>query len=334
LSTIGKGQFASVFRVRNKIDQCLYAVKKTTRVSRGFQESQLREVLALASIGIEAEACRNIVRYFSSWLEDGRLHIQTELCECSLRDRLAERWRSQVCDPRFSEDTLIEVLRDVSSGLAVLHARNFVHLDIKPDNILISRGPQGCYKIADLGLVAAAIAIGCDDISEGDCRYLAREVLRGDLSSLPKADVFALGLVVYELATNPKTLPCNGDEWQLLRTGRLDTALLPPLSEPFLALLHAMVHPMPSSRPSCEEVFSHPSLAELDELEVLEEAIRQRTLEAERNRQLAEEYRAEILSLKRQETSQQPFAAGRPVAQPRIPQGSLPGHFEIQSQTN
>jgi serine/threonine protein kinase len=220
------------------------------------------------------------------------------------------------------EDDLVQVLLDVSSGLAVLHARNFVHLDIKPDNILVSRGPQGCYKIADLGLAAAAMGSGCDDISEGDCRYLAKEVLRGDLTGLPKADVFSLGLVSYELATNPKPLPCNGDEWHVLRTGCFDVTLMPPLREPLLALLHRMVHPTPAERPSCEELSRHPSVAPVDGLEALQEEMRQRTLEAMRNKQLADEYWAELLSMKRQELlngglpPQQPVAAGRPVASP------------------
>lgn len=324
LAPIGRGSFSTVFRARNKIDRCLYAVKKTTRISRGLQEWQLREVFALASLGIEAEACRNIVRYFSSWLEDGRLHIQTELCECSLRDRLAERQRTCASDPRFTQDAMIEVLRDVSSGLAVLHARNFVHLDIKPDNILVSRGQRGCYKIADLGLAAAAIGSGCDDISEGDCRYLAKEVLRGDLSCLPKADVFALGLVIYELATNPKTLPLQGDEWQVLRTGCLDTSIMTPVSETLLILVRSMVNAIPASRPSCEEVSRHPDVVPQDDLQALQEEMRRRTLEAERNRQLANEYWAELLSLRRQELLStcpplQPIAGGRPVASPAIP---------------
>ena len=63
------------------------------------------------------------------------------------------------------------------------HSLQIVHLDIKPDNILVGRH-QGCYKIADLGLAAAAMGTGCDDITEGDCRYLAKEVLRGELRNL------------------------------------------------------------------------------------------------------------------------------------------------------
>lgn len=332
VTSIGKGQFSTVFRARNKIDRCMYAVKRTQEFSRSLQEWQLREVFALAAVGIEADACRNIVRYFSSWLEDGKLHIQTELCECSLRDRLAERCRrGTVSDPRFQEKDLILVLRDVSCGLAVLHARNFVHLDIKPDNILVSRGAEGCYKIADLGLAVAAMGSGCDDISEGDCRYLAKEVLKGDLSGLPKADVFSLGLVLYELAINPKPLPCNGDEWHELRTGRLDVSLVPILTEPLLTLLHRMVHALPAERPTCEEISRHPSVAPIDGLLALQEEMRRRTLEAERNKQLADEYWAELLSMKRQELlsggANQPSVGGRPVASPVGPTPPVLGRY-------
>merc|ERR1719486_1645792 len=125
-------------------------------------------------------------------------------------------------------------------GLSVLHTKNLVHLDVKPENVLVKQVlatpsrpgmSSKIHKIADLGLATAAIGSGCDEISEGDSRYLAREVLRGDFANLTKADVFSLGLLCYELATNPKELPCNGDEWHRLREGIIEEHLvsqLPP----------------------------------------------------------------------------------------------------------
>eukprot|EP00747_Dinoflagellata_sp_TGD_P207723 gnl/TRDRNA2_/TRDRNA2_81261_c0_seq1.p1 gnl/TRDRNA2_/TRDRNA2_81261_c0~~gnl/TRDRNA2_/TRDRNA2_81261_c0_seq1.p1 ORF type:complete len:529 (-),score=85.37 gnl/TRDRNA2_/TRDRNA2_81261_c0_seq1:44-1630(-) len=316
VTVIGKGQFSTVFRAKNQIDQCVYAVKKTQQIARGQRQTQLREVFALASVSIEAMACPNMVRYFSSWLEDGRLHIQTELCECSLRDRLIQRRREEPSDPRFGQKDVVQVLSQVSSGLQVLHSHSFVHMDIKPDNILISRGSAGCYKIADLGLAAAAMGCGCDDICEGDCRYLAKEVLRGDLSNLPKADVFSLGLVCYEIAINPKPLPANGDGWQQIRAGQLDTEVLAPLGESLVALLHQMVASTSTDRPSCEDILRHPSVAPDDGLQALHEEVRQRTFEAERNRKLADEYWQEMMSMKRQELLMGGHAGGTSSASP------------------
>mmetsp|Transcript_31908 Transcript_31908/g.80924 ORF Transcript_31908/g.80924 Transcript_31908/m.80924 type:complete len:577 (-) Transcript_31908:75-1805(-) len=304
ITVIGKGQFSTVLRARNCIDRCIYAVKKTTQISRGgLRRIQLREVFALANVSMEAEGCPNIVRYFSSWFEDGRLHIQTELCECSLRDRLVERGREDPSAARFGPKEVVKVLRDVANGLDVLHGCNFVHLDIKPDNILVSRCARenGCYKIADLGLAVAAMGSGCDDISEGDCRYLAKEVLRGDLSDLPKADVFALGLVCYEVATSPAALPCNGEEWHLLRDGCLDVAGLSHLGGPLLELLKLMVHPSPKDRPAAKDISAHTSVAPEDGLQALHEKLNQQLAEAEQTRKLADSYWQELLHFKRQE---------------------------------
>lgn len=302
VQAIGKGQFSTVYRVRNSVDQCLYAVKKTTQITRGLRQTQLKEVFALANVSMEAEGCPHVVRYYSSWLEDGRLHIQTELCECSLRDRLVTRKSEQPSDPRFKEAEILEVLRHVATGLKVLHDLGFVHLDIKPDNILLSRGDRAVYKIADLGLAAAAMGSGCDDISEGDCRYLAKEVLRGQLSDLPKADVFSLGLVLYELGINPKALPCNGPHWQQLREGRLEVELLSALAEQVLSLIQQMVHAKPEQRPRCEALLQHQSVVPKDSKQaLLQEENRLCKAEAARNRQLADEYWHEMLQMKRQE---------------------------------
>jgi len=294
MKAIGSGQFSTVYRARHQVDRCLYAVKRTKPIPQGHLQRELREAVALAQV-----ACPHVVRYFSSWIEDGCLHIQTELCEGgSLRDRLAARQRTCPADPRFLPGQLAEVMHHVASGLAVLHGRGFAHLDIKPDNILVARE---CYKIADLGLATAACASGCDDICEGDCRYLAFEVLQGNLSNLPKADIFALGLVCYELATNPKELPYNGEEWQSLRAGHLNVSLMPPLPEGMLALLLKMVGRAASERPPAEDIMTHECVAPPDGIQMMREKTQQAQQEAERSRKLADVYWQEMVSMKKNE---------------------------------
>jgi Serine/threonine protein kinase len=61
------------------------------------------------------------------------------------------------------------------------------------------------YKIADLGLSRIAHRSNGEDINEGDCRYLAPEVLNdfpeNQLPDLTKADIFSFGATIYELMT-------------------------------------------------------------------------------------------------------------------------------------
>lgn len=103
-------------------------------------------------------------------------------------------------------------MRDVCLGLDELHSKGIVHLDIKPENILESFG--GKFKLGDLGMARLHSKIVEEhDIPEGDCRYLAKELLNDDPSipipNLTKADIFALGITAYELIEG-KQLEKNG----------------------------------------------------------------------------------------------------------------------------
>jgi len=302
ITAVGKGQFSTVYKARNRIDQHWYAVKEPLQQGRGSDaHASLREVFVLAKIAAGSTS-EHLVDYFASWEEDGLLYIQLELCAGSLRARLHERVECpQLLDPRFAESDLVILTRQVSRGLARLHELGFAHLDVKPDNILTKEASQATgevnYKVADLGHVTAAEAAGgFVDTTEGDRRYVAKELLRGANVDLPKADVFSLGLVCYEAATNPTELPCGGDAWHSLREGQFDETLLPPLSEPMLGLLRRMVG-APQQRPTCAEIAQQNLIAEAtDEVQALRLALQEAQKAAEQNLLLAEKY----LALERQ----------------------------------
>jgi len=152
---------------------------------------------------------------------------------------------------------LLLLLRHIAAGLKELHAHGYAHLDVKPDNILTTRDGEPShevYKLADLGLVTAIDGAKGHDVEEGDARYVAQELLNRRSTDLPKTDVFSAGLVIYEAATNPKSLPLNGDEWQELRHGRLDTTKLLDLSPDLLELLFRMVSGDQTKRPTSAEL--------------------------------------------------------------------------------
>lgn len=269
LELIGSGQFGSVFKCINRLDGCVYAVKKSRKPVAGsaFEKSALNEVYAHAVLGKH----QHVVRYYSAWAEDNHMIIQNEYCNGgSLADRLQEGPLSSV--------ELRQLLMHVAEGLRYIHSEALVHLDIKPGNIFISKEKkihftnydsaddgfedldetsyeeELTYKIGDLGHVTS---LNNPQVEEGDCRYLSNEILQEEYSHLTKADIFALGLTVIE-SVGCGPLPKNGDEWHKLRNGQVPK--LPQIGREMINLVSLMIHPDVMMRPTASQILQHPAL--------------------------------------------------------------------------
>lgn len=98
-------------------------------------------------------------------------------------------------------------------GIKEIHEAGFMHLDLKPANVLITH--EGILKIGDFGLATEwPAAKGIDH--EGDREYIGPEIMKGIFDK--PADIFSLGLIALEMAGNVQ-LPENGPIWMALRRG-------------------------------------------------------------------------------------------------------------------
>ncbi|KAL9697385.1 hypothetical protein quinque_000826 [Culex quinquefasciatus] len=249
IAKVGEGSFGEVFKVKSKVDGCLYAVKKSKEFFRGehYRQERLEEVRRYEQFS-EHENC---VKLIQAWEQEDRLYMQMELCKGSLEDYVREQ--------RFiPEDRIWSILLDLLLGLKSLHDRQLIHLDIKLDNILIT-DDEVC-KLADFGLVFDLTNRNLHQATEGDSRYIAPELMEGRYTKA--VDIFSLGIAVLELSCNLE-LPSNGPLWQRLRSGSLPPELLCRLSQELQDVIRWMMSPVPESRPSVDTLLRFPRIADL-----------------------------------------------------------------------
>lgn len=147
----------------------------------------------------------NIARVYDyRELQGGTLMMVMELVDgISLKAIFDDSRKTQLT---LSTPLAIYIVREIARGLAYAHAAvdadsrplNIVHRDVSPHNVLL--GQDGVVKLADFGLANADLG----DVRTGEGRmggkfaYLSPEVLDGSAST-PRADVFALGIVLWEI---------------------------------------------------------------------------------------------------------------------------------------
>ena len=96
---------------------------------------------------------------------------------------------------RFPEDKAADIARQLCAGLAAAHERGVIHRDLKPANVMLDGA--GRVRVMDFGLAAIGRV---EDIRAGTPAYMAPEQLLGR-EVTARSDIFALGLVLYELFT-------------------------------------------------------------------------------------------------------------------------------------
>ena len=104
-------------------------------------------------------------------------------------------------DPHPDVATVRRILREVADALAYAHAHGVVHRDVKPDNILIERA-TGHARVTDFGIARAAEADGrltVTGIAVGTPAYMSPEQAMGERDIDGRADLYALGVVGYQL---------------------------------------------------------------------------------------------------------------------------------------
>ena len=198
IRAIGRGGFGQVWLARNRATGLLRAVKVISRSSVGAVDPAGREVVSITRL----EAIRH--RHHPNLLDiqhvgqtDDYVFFVTDLADnvseqggSFADDYVPATLEGRLRSGALSADECVECARQLLEGLASLHEAGMVHRDVKPANCLFV---DGTLKLADFGLLTEADShtsrIGTQAYMPPDGRMDAR------------ADVYAAGLVIYEMIT-------------------------------------------------------------------------------------------------------------------------------------
>src|SRR5262249_57550150 len=122
-----------------------------------------------------------------------------------------------------AEDRARAAGRERCRAPAAVHERGLLHRDLKPQNVMLDG--RGRVRLTDFGLAAAAADLSASEARSGTPLYQAPEQLAG-LELSARSDLFALGLVLYELFTGKKPFPVDP------RATTPPTPSPPPLAPP------------------------------------------------------------------------------------------------------
>ncbi|MBM4358358.1 MAG: serine/threonine protein kinase [Deltaproteobacteria bacterium] len=242
---LGDGGMGTVYRVEDELLDEVVALKVVAEaVEHGTDGDDI-----LAAQRREVSMARrvthpNVARVFDLGTDDGRLYITMEYVPgTSLRQRIKSA--------QVPIDEVVAIGLQVASALVAAHDAGVLHLDLKPDNVLVIDGAIPRAVLIDFGI---ARAFGAHALGVGTPDYMSPEQLE-DKPLGGAVDIYALGLLLYELASGER--PFGGSSAMERVAGRLfHTA--PPLPRPdepaLVALVAACLARKPEDRPDARSV--------------------------------------------------------------------------------
>jgi len=308
---LGRGGKGVVLLVRHEIDGCQLGHFACKRVPVGDDHTWLEKVLVEVEL-LAKLSHPNLVSYRHVWLEDVQLNTFGPSVACAFilqqycnsgdlhryvlgdqpKEPTKEELKAQMrrrskggqaerpqglfaSQRRLPFEEIYSLFKDITSGLAYLHAANYIHRDLKPSNCLLHReGKHLVCLISDFGEVQPENAVRKSTGSTGTISYCAPEVLRRDATGryenfTTKSDIFSLGMILYfmcfgrlpyksansvqEELEDVDELRAEITHWKGFQDERRER---PDLPAKLYQLLKKLLALNPTERPSASEVLS------------------------------------------------------------------------------
>ncbi|HUQ95721.1 MAG TPA: protein kinase [Bryobacteraceae bacterium] len=215
---LGAGGMGAVYKVRNVISDRAEAMKVLLPDLQGdadLADRFLREIKVQASL-----AHPNIAHLHTALRHGNQLLMLMEYVEGVSVEKMIEGGRMPL-------EQALDYTMQVLQALGYAHARGVVHRDIKPANIMVT--PDGIVKLMDFGIakMRADKRLTQTGRTVGSLFYMSPEQIRGDKELDPRADLYSLGVTLYEITTGKR--PFEGTSDFSIMAAHLQQAPVPPV---------------------------------------------------------------------------------------------------------
>ncbi len=211
LGLVGKGGMGEVYKAED--------IKLSQTVALKFLPDDFqKDSAALERFHAEVRNARqvahvNVCKVFDIGEIDGKHFLSMEFIDGDDLSSLLRRVG------RLSSERAIEIARQLCVGLSAIHNAGILHRDFKPANVIIDS--KGKARITDFGIAGVEAEINKDNLRVGTPAYMSPEQITGkDVSA--KSDIYALGLVLYEIFTGKQAFEANSIP-ELIRKQQTET---------------------------------------------------------------------------------------------------------------
>lgn len=252
---LGRGKFAVVRKCVEKSSGKAFAAKYMRKRRKG--QDCRTEILHEIGVLELAAACPRVVNLHQVYETAGEMVLVLEYAAGGeiFNQCVADR------DEAFKEEDVKRLMRQILEGLSFLHRNNVVHLDLKPQNILLtSESPLGDIKVVDFGL--SRLVSSGQEIREimGTPEYVAPEILSYEPISTA-TDMWSIGVLAYVMLTGIS--PFLGDEKQetFLNISQINISYteeeLQHLDRAAIHFIKSLLIKEPESRATAEDCLKH-----------------------------------------------------------------------------
>jgi serine/threonine protein kinase len=249
---IGNGTFGSVWKVRHKTTNEIYAIKvinKENIIKQNMTEQIKKEIEIMYKLDHP-----HIIKLYSHFEDDEDFCL---IMEYASRGQLYSFIKKQ---KQLNQISAKQYIKEIISAVKYLHSLEppIVHRDIKPENILIDN--NGNCKLGDFGLAKFENEENTNDNYCGTLEYLAPETLNNS-SQGRSVDIWAIGVLLFEMLTGRPPFKIEKDKLDLYKDITNTKIWKINWTDDFPRLAKDLVSrilvPNPENRLSLEQILSH-----------------------------------------------------------------------------